>query len=167
MEHINGEGAWYGTYHWNGKYYRPAKSPPHAGKAASGGVPPPNKCSVVHGDGGHGEVQRCVPLQRWDERFHEFAVEWDGSTRLSFYINSVLVGTVHAGQTSPTRAPEGAADGPGAMPTFFDDPMFLMLQTAVGGVWPGEPTAATALPVYHVIDYVRYEAMPVGSLLSS
>ena len=85
----------------------------------------------------------------------------DGASYLSFYINSVLVSTVHAGLTPPTRTPEGLQEGsPTTAPAFFDDPMYLMLQTAVGGPWPGEPTSGTVLPVHHIIDYVRYEVRP-------
>ena len=175
MEQINGGPAWYGTYHWNG-HVRPSPAGGRSETAVHGeaerqqlGAHPVHsadpradqgRCSVVSGQGGHGEVQRCVALQHWDERYHEFAVEWDGRSFVSFYLNAVLVGTVRAGVTTPTRTPEGMAEGGASMPVFHDDPMFLMLQTAVGGPWPGEPIAATALPAYHMIDYVRYEARP-------
>jgi len=33
-------------------------------------------------------------------------------------------------------------------------PFYLIINTALGGSWPGEPTADTVLPVDHVIDYV-------------
>ena len=166
MEQVNGEPSWFGTYHWNGKYTPASESSSHKPASAHAGVAAQAKeaagrCSVVHDEGGHGEVQRCVPLTRWDERFHEFAVEWDGASFLSFFINAVHISTVNAGVTPPTRTPEGLQEGsPAPTPSFYDDPMFLMLQTAVGGPWPGEPTGATALPVHHVIDYVRYESRP-------
>ena len=31
----------------------------------------------------------------------------------------------------------------------------MILNTAVGGPWPGEPTAETKFPLHHIIDYVR------------
>jgi len=38
---------------------------------------------------------------------------------------------------------------------FFDTPYYMILNTAVGGPWPGEPTAKTKFPLYHHIDYVK------------
>ena len=41
-------------------------------------------------------------------------------------------------------------------PLFFDDKdFFLILNTAIGGPWPGNATNSTKFPVYHSIDYVR------------
>ena len=34
-------------------------------------------------------------------------------------------------------------------------PFYLVLNTAVGGDWPGDPDNSTRFPQYHVIDYVR------------
>lgn len=34
-------------------------------------------------------------------------------------------------------------------------PHYLILNTAVGGAWPGNPDATTVFPQYHDIDYVR------------
>ena len=161
METVNGLPAWYGTYHWNGRYraYRSsATGATGPGGETGGGAPaqePRAKCSVVDGKGGHGEVQRCAPLPRWGSEFTEFAIEWDGSTYLSFHINGALVSTVTAHVTPPTKPPE--ADTEHQQVVFYDDPMFLMLQTAVGGPWPGEPTDETALPALHLVDYVRWE----------
>lgn len=147
VEQVNGEPAYYGTYHWNGNY-----------RGARGVAE--HRCSVVEHDGwGHGEVQRCAPLRRWDEEYHEYAVEWDGASHVSFYVNAVHVGTTDA-TTTPTR-------DPGAPPAFYDDPMFLMLQTALGGAWSGEPDEQTELPAYHRVDYVRYEARLPGAAPNS
>ena len=32
---------------------------------------------------------------------------------------------------------------------------FMMLNSAVGGSWPGSPNAATVFPAFHYIDFVR------------
>lgn len=37
----------------------------------------------------------------------------------------------------------------------FDQPMFLLLNLAVGGDWPGRPTASTRFPARLVVDWVR------------
>jgi len=34
-------------------------------------------------------------------------------------------------------------------------PMYLIINTAVGGDWPGEPDETTPFPVTHLVDYVR------------
>ena len=151
-ESVNGEPSWYGTYHWNAEYV----------EADPRGLPnahePQNKCRVANGRSGHAEVQRCAPLEAWDTEFHEFAVEWDGVSFLRFYLDSTLISEVRAGQTEPTRPPDNVQQGSTKwFPVFHADPMFLMLQTAVGGGWPGEPRDSTELPVHHRIDYVRYE----------
>jgi beta-glucanase (GH16 family) len=43
---------------------------------------------------------------------------------------------------------------------FWAIPFYMILNTAIGGSWPGEPSTATAFPTYHLIDYVRV-ARPV------
>ena len=40
-------------------------------------------------------------------------------------------------------------------PIFWDAEWYLILNTAVGGGWPGLPSSATVFPAYHRIDYVR------------
>jgi len=53
--------------------------------------------------------------------------------------------------SAPTRMP----------PTPVEDlllwpmPFYLILNSAVGGSWPGEPDANTVSPTLHQIDYVR------------
>lgn len=40
----------------------------------------------------------------------------------------------------------------------FDQPFYLLLNVAVGGRWPGPPSAGTAWPQQMVVDYVRVYA---------
>ena len=40
----------------------------------------------------------------------------------------------------------------------FDQPFYLLLNVAVGGRWPGPPSAGTAWPQQLVVDYVRVYA---------
>ncbi len=35
------------------------------------------------------------------------------------------------------------------------EPFYIILNTAVGGDWPGNPDGSTIFPQYHEIDYVR------------
>ena len=74
--------------------------------------------------------------------FHTYGLDWQ-PTYLKWYIDGVLTATYNH-----------------AMPA---DPMYICLNTAVGGAWPGQPTAATTFPVDYDIDYVRvYDTKPVS-----
>jgi len=71
---------------------------------------------------------------------HTYGVDWQ-PTYVKWYIDGELCATYN-----------------GAMPA---DPMWICLNTAVGGAWPGSPTAATAFPVDYDIDYIRvYDTKP-------
>ncbi len=49
------------------------------------------------------------------------------------------------------------------LPSTFDKPFYLRLNLAVGGTWPGNPTAATTFPASFQIDYVRvYQHTPAA-----
>ena len=52
---------------------------------------------------------------------------------------------------APTRLPPAPVDDLLLWPV----PFYLILNSAVGGSWPGEPDARTISPTSHVIDYVR------------
>ncbi|GJM24423.1 MAG: hypothetical protein DHS20C16_08380 [Phycisphaerae bacterium] len=67
--------------------------------------------------------------------FHEFAVEWFPD-RVDWYVDGVIRQT-----TSNSNIP--------------DVPFFWILNTAVGGDWPGPPNGTTVFPQHHYIDYVR------------
>jgi len=76
----------------------------------------------------------------WDTHFHEYAIE-RSLTGITFAIDGHKVFKVdpHAEQHL----------------TMSSSPFFLIMNTAIGGGWPGEPTALTALPATQEIDYVR------------
>ena len=75
-----------------------------------------------------------------------YAVEYDGQTHISFALDGEVFQTLTAAST--TR-------GSGQKAEFFDVPYYMILNTAVGGPWPGPPTSETVFPTYHKIDYVR------------
>jgi beta-glucanase (GH16 family) len=55
----------------------------------------------------------------------------------------------------------GVAQRTAPTPKDMTDPMFLLINLAVGGKWAGSPNRATRFPAEFVIDYVRaYEAVP-------
>lgn len=66
--------------------------------------------------------------------FHIYVVEWEADA-IRWYVDGKLIHT----------ATEGVPHAP----------HFLILNTAVGGSWPGNPDETTVFPQYHVIDYVR------------
>ncbi len=66
--------------------------------------------------------------------FHEFAVEWSPN-RIDWFVDGALRFSSTA--TIPT------------------EPFYVILNTAVGGDWPGAPNGSTVFPQLHEIDYVR------------
>ncbi len=74
--------------------------------------------------------------------FHTYAIEWEPE-RIRWYADDVHYATV-----MPSILPR-------AQNWVFDHPFFLILNLAVGGEWPGEPTEETTFPQEFVIDHVR------------
>jgi beta-glucanase (GH16 family) len=81
----------------------------------------------------------------WGNTWHEFAVEYDGKSSIKFALDGKVYKTVT--DTSHSAHMEKTM--------FFDVPYYFILNTAVGGSWPKPPSAKTAFPTYHFIDYVR------------
>ncbi len=67
--------------------------------------------------------------------FHDYAVEWD-ATEIRWYLDGKQL----------TKE---------ATPRDLRQPMYLLLNLAVGGNWPGKPDASTQFPAYFMIDRVR------------
>jgi beta-glucanase (GH16 family) len=74
--------------------------------------------------------------------FHVYAIEWDPESIV------FLVDDAPYFQITPARRPSYAR-------WVFDHPFFIMLNMAVGGLWPGNPDATTVFPQSIAIDYVR------------
>jgi len=72
--------------------------------------------------------------------FHVFATEWDVGV-VHFYVDDLLYET----QTMTGNA--GTWE--------FDHPFFLVMNVAVGGQWPGQPSATTQFPQTMKVDWVR------------
>ncbi len=73
----------------------------------------------------------------FSKKFHVFAVEWEPE-EIRWYVDGKLRFSTR--QHVPKV------------------PMRIILNTAVGGNWPGNPTKKTPFPQYHEIDYVRVYA---------
>jgi len=67
--------------------------------------------------------------------FHTFAVEWT-PTRIEWYVDGVIRFANNSG------VPTG-------------NPFYIILNTAVGGIWPGNPDGTTQFPQMHLIDSVK------------
>lgn len=66
--------------------------------------------------------------------FHTFRVDWFPD-RMEFYVDETLR-AIHT-QAVPAQ------------------PFYMIINTAVGGNWPGNPDATTVFPQSHVVDWVR------------
>lgn len=79
--------------------------------------------------------------------FHLFQMLW-AKDSISFYVDGSLY---------ETRTPAEY----GKNPWPFNAPFFLILNTAIGGNWPGKPDANTVFPQRMLVDYIRvYEGAP-------
>jgi len=66
--------------------------------------------------------------------FHVYALEWEPDS-IRWYIDGQLIHSTTSG--------------------IPHTPHYLILNTAVGGNWPGNPDSTTTFPQYHDIDWVR------------
>ena len=100
----------------------------------------------IHGPGyvGHPiEAHYVLPAgETFADDFHVFAVEWEPAT-IRFYVDDHLYVTHRRKDLAPGEK------------WVFDHPFFLLLNLAVGGVWPGDPDASTVFPQTMLVDYVR------------
>lgn len=69
------------------------------------------------------------------ENYHVFSMVWEPGV-IQLYVDGHLYQTTNQGKP-------------------FDQRFNLILNLAVGGIWPGPPNASTVFPQYFSIDYVR------------
>jgi beta-glucanase (GH16 family) len=70
----------------------------------------------------------------YSKDFHVYALEWEPDA-MRWFLDGQLIHTATNG--------------------IPHTPHYLILNTAVGGQWPGNPDATTTFPQYHDVDYVR------------
>jgi beta-glucanase (GH16 family) len=73
-------------------------------------------------------------ISDYSKDFHVYALEWEPDA-IRWFIDGQLI---HATTNGIPHTPH-----------------YLILNTAVGGAWPGNPDATTTFPQFHDIDYVR------------
>ena len=111
---------------------------------------------TIHGPGYSGEHGLGAPYslpskQNFADDFHVYAVEWEPNV-IRFYVDDHLYGT-----RTPADLPQGAK-------WVYDHPFFILLNVAVGGLWPGNPDATSKYPQSMLVDYVRvYKRDPTKS----
>jgi beta-glucanase (GH16 family) len=67
--------------------------------------------------------------------YHTYGVDWEPTTT-TFYVDGQAMGSV-------------------ATPDSMNTPMYMILNLAVGGNWPGSPNSSTVFPAEMKIDYVH------------
>jgi beta-glucanase (GH16 family) len=71
--------------------------------------------------------------------FHEFAIEWSDES-VDWYLDGEKYFTLDITSDSMSE---------------FHDHYFIILNLAIGGNWPGNPTTETVFPQEMIVDYVR------------
>jgi hypothetical protein len=106
------------------------------------GTAPGGPCNEFTGLGG----SRSGFSPTLQAAFHTYAIEWDRSVspqQLRWYVDGVQYHTVNQNQVDATTWANATDHG-----------FFVILNVAVGGSWPGAPTAATASGRPMLVDYV-------------
>jgi beta-glucanase (GH16 family) len=97
----------------------------------------------LHGPGysGGNPLTATVDTDDLSQDFHSYAVEWEENV-IRFYVDDNLY---------ETRTPD---DVPGGSEWVYDHSIFLIMNVAVGGTFPGDPDDSI-FPQTMTIDYVR------------
>jgi len=108
----------------------------------------PNRMySAVHGPGYSGEdsVLHKYTLENtnFTDDFHDFQLTWYPDS-VKFWVDGILVGITSRSDIEQ----EGNK-------WVFDHPFYILINVAVGGLWPGYPDESTVMPQRMEVDYVR------------
>ena len=82
-----------------------------------------------------------LPVGTTADRFHNYAVEWAPGS-ITWFVDGVKTYERNLSTTS-------------WLDQAFVNRFYLRLNMAVGGNWPGSPTADTVFPAAYQVDYVR------------
>ena len=97
-----------------------------------------------------GQGNYSLTLARFSDEYHVFACEWEPG-EIRFYVD----GMMYHKETDWYTKRDGF--GEVTFPAPFDQPFYLILNLAVGGDWPGDPTEKTTFDekAQLCVDYVR------------
>jgi beta-glucanase (GH16 family) len=104
----------------------------------------------IHGTGFTGTslgTQYSFPSGQNAAGWHTYGMIWQKGS-IAYYVDDPSKPYV-------TYTPASIASLSGAVWPFDAGPQFLILNLAVGGSWPGSPTASTVFPAQMLVDYVR------------
>jgi beta-glucanase (GH16 family) len=107
---------------------------------AGGGTRENTILGTIHWDfNGHASFGGSTTGTHWPDTYHIYAIEWEQS-EIRWYVDGVqyVAANITINNTEE-----------------FSRPMFLLLNLAVGGTFPGNPDATTVLPQRMLVDYVR------------
>jgi len=108
------------------------------------GKEPATLYGTLHGPGYSGDkaFSQPSPLERgiFADDYHVFAVEWEPG-EIRWYRDGVRFHTARPDLVTGDWV--------------FEHPFFVLLNLAVGGLWPGNPDSTTVLPQQMLVDYVR------------
>jgi beta-glucanase (GH16 family) len=98
----------------------------------------------LQGNGQEGTLNNNYTLPGgadYSQKFHVFSLIWTAA-QITMYVDDL-----------PYMTASSSSIFSGTWP--FDVPQFLIFNVAVGGDWPGPPTAQTVFPQSMYVDYVR------------
>ena len=103
---------------------------------------------TLHGPGYSGKhgLNHSTQLpagETFADAYHVFAVDWQ-KDRIDWLLDGKVYSTI-----TPATLPAGGKW------VFDGAPFYILLNLAVGGLWPGYPDATTTFPQEYRIDYVR------------
>ena len=113
------------------------------------GKEPKTIYATVHAPGYVGENgvggSLVVPTDTLKNDFHIYAIEWE-ENELRWYLDD---------QEYFKLTPEDVPDE-----WIFRHPFYIILNVAVGGLWPGYPDDTTVFPQFLLVDYIRVYQRP-------
>lgn len=86
-------------------------------------------------EGRHRQEQKATAVPDTSADWHTYGVQW-GPDEITWYFDRAVI--------FKTRTPPD-----------LHGPMYMLVNLAVGGKWPGDPDASTRFPASMMVDYVR------------
>ena len=93
--------------------------------------------SIHWNQNGHQSSTSTIGLDITD--FHVYSIEWN-EVNIKWYADGILYKTFNIESDNHSA---------------FHQPFFLILNLAVGGLWPGNPDNTTLFPSEMIVDYIR------------
>lgn len=109
------------------------------------GFEPVTTHGAIHGPGYSGNtpfIGANYLNEAVNANYHVYAVEWN-STSIKYFVDGNLFYQVTKAQVQTYGN------------WVYDHPMFLILNVAVGGAWPGNPDGSSTFPQRMLVDYIR------------